>query len=119
MLSEALAPTLPEQVHQCRRLAQVLEMTREMLAHAKNGEWETVTEMERNRRDDLEKCFADPIPLGDGELVAEALATLLHLNEELMSHLKVARSSVMEKSRAFTNNRQAINSYQVVDAALE
>lgn len=119
MLSEVQPPSLPEQVHQCRRLAQVLEMTREMLAQARKGEWETVTGMERDRREDLVKCFSEPIPLGDSELVAEALATLLHLNEELMALLKDARSSVMEKSAAFTNNRQAINSYQSVDAALD
>ncbi|MAT95193.1 MAG: flagellar protein FliT [Halioglobus sp.] len=117
--TQVQARALPEQVHQCRRLARVLEMTRQMLAHADKDEWEQVTAIERERRDDLVQCFSEPIPLGDSELVAEALATLLHLNEELMSRLKEARSSVMEKSLEFSRQRQAVSSYQSVDASLQ
>ena len=119
MLNDAQVRSLPEQVHQCRRLAQVLQMTRQMLSHAERGEWETVTDMELERRDDLAMCFSEPIPLGDGELVAEALATLLHLNEELMSHLQRARTAVLEKNMEFSSNRDAIISYQAVDATLQ
>lgn len=115
----ATARALPEQVHQCRRLAQVLEMTRKMLAHADKGEWETVTEIELERRDDLVKCFSEPIPLGDSELVAEAVATLLHLNEELMAKLQQARSAVVEQSLEFSKQRRAVASYRSVGAALE
>lgn len=117
--ASAEARALPEQVHQCRRLAQVLEMTRQMLAHADKGEWQAVTEIELERREDLVKCFSEPIPLGDSELVAEAVATLLHLNEELMARLKEARSTVLEQSLEFSRQRKAASSYQSVGAALE
>lgn len=117
--ASAVERALPEQVNQCRRLARVLEMTRQMLAHADKGEWEAVTELELERREDLVKCFSEPIPLGDSELVAEAVATLLHLNEELMTRLKDARSSVLEKSLEFSRQRQAASSYQSIGAALE
>ncbi len=119
MHNEVQPASMPQQVYQCRRLAQVLQMTREMLAKAEAGDWESVTEMELERRDDLARCFAEPIPLGDSELIAEALATLLHLNEELMSRLKTARTAVLEKSVQATNNRQAINSYESVGATLK
>ena len=37
---------------------------------------------ELERREDLAACFSDPVPAADVELVAQAMAALLHLNEE-------------------------------------
>jgi len=110
---------LPDQVNQCRRLALVLEMTRQMLAHAEKGNWQAVTDIELERREDLVQCFSGPIPLGDSELVAEAIATLLHLNEELMARLKEARATVLEQSVEFSKQRKAASSYESVSAALQ
>lgn len=107
----------PDQAAQCQRLANVLTLTKKMLVHADNGEWEQVAEQELNRRDDLAACFSDLAPAADAELIAEAMAALLHLNEELMSKLKVARSAVMEQGREHKHNRNALTSYQAVDAA--
>ena len=107
----------PEQVAQCQRLAHVLTLTKQMLVHADNGEWEQVAEQELGRRDDLAACFSDMAAAADAELIAEAMAALLHLNEELMSKLKVARSVVMEQGREYKRNRNAMTSYQAVDAA--
>ncbi|MDX1732800.1 MAG: flagellar protein FliT [Halioglobus sp.] len=118
MDTESQPRTLPDQVHQCRRLAQVLQMTRQMLAHAEQGDWEAVTEMERERRDDLVQCFSEPIPLGDSDLVAQAIATLLHLNEELMSKLKDAHSQMLDKSLEFNRSKEAISSYKSMHSAV-
>lgn len=107
----------PDQVAQCQRLAHVLTLTKQMLVHADNGEWEKVAQQELGRRDDLAACFADMAPVADAELFAEAMAALLHLNEELMSKLKVARTAVMEQGREYKRNRNAMDSYQAVDAA--
>jgi len=104
------------QVQQCRRLAQVLTLTKQMLSLAEEGEWEQVAEHELERREDLAMCFSDTNPAADAELIAEAMAALLHLNEELMSRLKVARTEVMEQGREFTRQRSAANSYREVKA---
>ena len=107
-----------EQLVQCQRLAHVLTLTKNMLAHADKGEWEQVAEREQERREDLAACFSDSAPAADAELVAEAMAALLHLNEELMAKLKVAREVVMKQGREHARNRNALGSYQEIDAAL-
>jgi len=44
------------------------------------------------------------------------MAALLHLNEELMSKLKIARTAVMEQGREFSRQRSAASSYREVKA---
>jgi hypothetical protein len=107
---------LHEQVSSCRRLARVLVMTRKMVEHADAGDWETVADIEQERREDLKLCFSQAIPMAENDVVAEALAVLLHLNEELMARLKVARSAVMQQGREFSRKRTALTSYQGVEA---
>ena len=99
---------------QCRLLAEVLTATRRMLQHAGAGEWDTVAELERGRREQLERCFAEPFAPRHGELVSEALAVMLHLNEELMSHLAAARNAVLEQGVRQARTRGALGSYQEV-----
>jgi hypothetical protein len=106
-----------DQVVSCRRLASVLEMTRKMVECADAGDWESVADIEKARRDDLKLCFSQAIPLAESDVVAEALAVLLHLNEELMARLKVARSTVMKQGREFSRKRSALTSYQGVEVA--
>ncbi|MCB1843407.1 MAG: flagellar protein FliT [Halioglobus sp.] len=116
-VEELRTRALSDQVRHCKRLAQALKLTEQMLAHAEKDEWQRVTELEVERRDDLVACFSREIPPADTELVAQAMAALLHLNEELMSRLKLARSAAMAQGRELSNKRQAVNSYRAVEAA--
>lgn len=98
----------------CRRLAEVLTITQEMLDHARDGDWDSVTRLEHQRRADLAECFgADPVS-ENAELVAEALAALLHLNEELMALLRKARDAVLIQGAEQARARSAIGLYQGV-----
>lgn len=106
------------QAKHCERLAYVLGLTTDMLALADQGEWDKVASMERDRREDLIACFSESRPEGDTELVAQAMATLLHLNEELMGKLRVARSEIMAQGEALSRNRVAHESYQAVEASV-
>lgn len=99
---------------QYQRLANVLNTTRDMLELAGEGEWDRVAELERERRDDLAKCFDTPISEEHGELVAEALAVMLHLNEELMALLSSAREDVLQLGAKQTRTRNALGQYQDV-----
>ncbi|MFT4518772.1 MAG: hypothetical protein ACI9JM_001157 [Halioglobus sp.] len=110
--------SISDQVQLCRRLAHVLNLTKQMLAHAEKGEWEQVTEIELARREDLLACFSGSMPAQDKELVAEAMATLLHLNEELMAKLKIDRDAVMAQGQEMAKNRGAVQSYREVDASV-
>ena len=118
MIATAAAQaTVASQVAQCQRLARVLTMTQQMLAHAGAGEWEQVTELEKDRRADLSACFEESVSLADSALIAEALAALLNLNEELMARLKTAKSEVMESGIQFSRNRSAVGNYSAMQVS--
>lgn len=99
---------------QYERLAHVLTVTRDMLNLAGEGDWDRVAELERERRDDLAQCFAEPVSDENGELVAEALAVMLHLNEELMSLLGSARDEVLAQGAKQARTRSALGEYEGV-----
>jgi transposase len=90
-------------------------MTQEMLERAREEDWDAVAERERERRDDLRRCFTEATPAEHGELVAEALAALLHLNEELMALLAAARERVLEQGVTQVRTRTAIDRYRDVN----
>jgi hypothetical protein len=85
-----------------------------MVEHARAGDWDRVAELERERRGELQECFASPVAAEHGEIVAEALAVMLHLNEELMGLLGAARDAVLEQGIDQSRKRSAIGSYQAV-----
>ena len=95
-----------------RLLATVIKTTRNMLALAEQEAWDAVADLEVLRREDLKRCFEIPVQDDKGELVAEALAVLLHLNEELMSRLKTARDAVAEEGNTQVRNLEAAGEYQ-------
>ena len=79
------AEALIERRGQCTILANVLMLTQNMVYVARDGDWDAVAEMESDRRALLHECFAKPVPEEHSELFAEALAAMLHLNEELLA----------------------------------
>lgn len=117
MTQQECERSLAARTGQCRRLADVLTRTRSMVQHAHAGDWDRVAELERCRRDDLQDCFAAPVAPEHGEIVAEALAVMLHLNEELMGVLATARDSVLEQGAEQSRTRSAIVNYQAVQHA--
>ena len=103
---------LVERQGQCVLLANVLTMTPFMLERARKDEWELVTELEGQRRELLNECFATAVSPEHSEIFSEALAAMLHLNEELMSQLKTARDQVADEGNAQVRNLEAAGEYQ-------
>ena len=101
-------------IDQTRLLATVIQTTRNMLALAEDEAWDAVADLEVLRREDLKRCFEIPVVADQGELVAEALAVILHLNEELMSRLQVARDVVREEGSAQARTLEAVVEYQSI-----
>jgi hypothetical protein len=104
--------TPPLTIGQTRLLAAVIKTTRNMLALAEDKAWDAVADLEVLRREDLKRCFDIPVGEDQGELVAEALAVILHLNEELMSRLQVARDVAREEGSAQARTLEAVVEYQ-------
>ena len=103
-------PTLVKR-KQCRRLVEVLEKTKLMVEHAKRGNWSEVGELEEQRRDELNECFAYKISDEDSYLMSEALATVLHMNEELMSIVASARKELIQKQSGAAQVKESLNNY--------
>ena len=99
---------------QYQRLARVLTLTQDMVALAEAGDWDAVAAREQDRRDDLARCFKEAVSTEHAELVAEALAAILHLNEEMMAHLSKARDAVLQQGVAQVRTRSAIGHYERV-----
>lgn len=84
------------EIHQRRRrlqLARLLQITEQMLIHAEAGEWDELNELEDERRAELTECFEmqqDEPSL----LIAEALQTLLYLNDQIVALVQDARQKV-------------------------
>ena len=91
-------------------LAAVIGITSDMLAAARANEWASVTADEARRRAMLEQCFAEPVKPEYSEIFAEALAVLLHMNEELTELLRHAKGDLLkslEPESANTGSSQA------------
>ncbi|MFV0275749.1 MAG: flagellar protein FliT [Parahaliea sp.] len=102
---------------ECGLLARALNTTRDMIELARNDDWESVVECERQRRADLDAFFDAPGRLQKhAELVAEALAVILHLNEELAGLLQVARSAALQAGSEQVRSRRALDSYAALHA---
>ena len=78
-------------------LADALLLTERMLNLARSNQWETVTEMEKERKAAIEACFAQPISDSQSGIFSEALAAMLQMNEELVSLLEIAKEEVAVK----------------------
>ena len=103
--------SLSDQVAQCSRLARVLTMTRDMLEHAGAGQWDEVGKLESERKTDLELCFSQPVLIDQSPVVAEAIAAVLHLNQELMALVAEARDQFSKEGLTLNKNKTAVNSY--------
>ena len=79
-----------------------------MLVLAEEEAWDATAGLEVLHREDLKRCFEILVVEDQGELVAESLAVILHLNEELMSRLQVAREFVGEEGSAQARTLEAV-----------
>lgn len=92
------------------QLARVLKVTSQMLQHARAADWPQVEELEALRRLELDSCLAMPDSAPSPE-VAEALVTLLELNNQLVSIVTHARGKMTEEQGAHRTTVTAVRAY--------
>ena len=92
-------------------LATVLLMTENMLSHAREDAWDAVTQLEDQRKEVLALCFANPVPSNQAEVFSEALAAMLHMNEELIGLLEAAKANVAIKRSDQIHTKQSLGHY--------
>ena len=107
MNSSASEPVLLVEIEriQRERLAAVVLLTERMLILAKAGDWDQVSDSERCRQTLLNDCFESEVQPHNSQLFSEAIAAMLHMNEELMALLANARR---EASVSFSEERKGI-----------
>lgn len=105
------AEALIERRGQCTLLANVLLITQNMLRSAREGGWDAVAEMETDRRELLNDCFATAISPEQSELFSEALAAMLHLNEELIAEVEKAKIEAADRQLSQARTRKGISHY--------
>ena len=92
-------------------LAQVLLMTENMLSLAREDSWDAVTDLEKQRREVLAACFTSPIPPSQSEIFSEALAAMLHMNEEMIGLLEAAKENVAIKRTDQSRTKRSLGHY--------
>ena len=92
-------------------LAKVLLMTENMLSLAREDSWDAVTDLEEQRREVLAACFASPIPPSQSEIFSEALAAMLHMNEEMIALLEAAKENVAIKRTDQRYKKRSLGHY--------
>ena len=103
-----------KEIHDRQRrfqLARLITLSEEMLEHAKTGAWSEVEEMEVIRRVELEECFAMQHEQ-PSLLIAQALATLIHINEQIVLIVRQARDQVSKDYHTEMESMQGIKAYQ-------
>lgn len=96
---------------QCALLASVLTRTSRMLDAARSGDWTLVTAMENKRSQLLKQCFSEPMSPENSEIFSEALAIMLHMNEELVALLNDAKASAAIQRGSDRKTHKALAQY--------
>ncbi len=103
-----------KEIHDRQRrfqLARLITLSEQMLEHAKAGSWSEVEEMEVIRRVELEECFAMQHEQ-PSLLIAQALATLIHINEQIVLIVRDARDQVSKDHSREVESMQGVRAYQ-------
>lgn len=96
---------------QCALLANVLTRTSRMLEAARSDDWPLVTAMENKRSQLVKQCFSEPVGAENSELFSEALAIMLHMNEELVALLEAAKEDASVRRTDHQFAHEAIGHY--------
>ena len=116
MVTEATLEALLARGSQCGLLANVLTRTQRMLLSAHASQWDVVAAGEAKRKKLLHECFATPVAEQNSELFAEALAVMLHMNEELMQLLQNAREAAAVQNSDQMRTQKSIKHYLDIDS---
>ena len=100
---------------QCALMANLLTRTARMLDAARSDDWTLVTAMEHKRSQLIKQCFSEPVSVENSEIFSEALAIMLHMNEELVALLNVAKANASVKHGDDRKKHQAVAHYLDID----
>ena len=101
---------------QCALMANVLTRTSRMLDAARLGDWTLVTAMENKRAQLVKQCFSEPVSTENSEIFSEALAIMLHMNEELVELLENSKAEIAAATKEQTATVKNLQHYLAVES---
>jgi hypothetical protein len=102
---------------QCALMANVLTRTSRMLDAARSDDWTLVAAMENKRSQLVKQCFSEPVSAENSEIFSEALAIMLHMNEELVALLESAKAEVAATTKGQTGMAKNLQHYLAVESS--
>ena len=102
---------------QCALMANGLTRTSRMLDAARSGDWTLVAAMENKRSQLVKQCFSEPVSAENSEIFSEALAIMLHMNEELVALLESAKAEVAAATQGQTATVKNLQHYLAVESS--
>ena len=100
---------------QASLLAHVVLITERMLSCAYNDDWDSLTRLEQERRDTWAICFSESVPSSQEEVFSQALAAMLHMNEEMIGLLEAAKQNVAIKRTDQSHTKRSLGHYLDVE----
>ena len=111
--SDELSQEQQQELHDKHRrlqLARLLRITETMLGQAQAGHWQEVEELETLRKTEIDQCF-DMQNEQPSLLIAEALATLINLNDQIVHLVRNARNCLAEEHQFEAGKVLALKRY--------
>ena len=102
---------------QCALMANILTRTSRMLEAARSDDWTLVAAMENKRSQLVKQCFSEPVSAENSEIFSEALAIMLHMNEELVALLESAKAEVASATKGQNAMAKNLQHYLAVESS--
>ncbi len=90
---------------------EVFALTEQMGQRASQQAWQQVSELECQRRDLLERFFAEPVAEAAAAEVADALTRVMEADRLIMEAGLAGKEALMSDFRNFSRNRRAQQAY--------
>ncbi len=96
------------------QLENAIALSRNMLETAERGDWESIIQLEKQRRDGMMAGLKEPVTAEEADGINDSLQTLMRLNDQLTGLVQQARSDSAQQFASLQNGRSAANVYQSV-----
>lgn len=94
-------------------LDEALDLTNNMLASAKDGQWERVSELSNQRVQCLHAFFSTTVELDDALSIAEQVLSLQAMDRQLMVLCDAQREELSKRLHELNDNKRGAAAYLV------
>jgi len=95
-----------------RQLTELIDLAKQQLAAADDGEWEQVDELEQQRQSQLRKHFSAAIAPASAPLVRAGIEKLQQLEQQLLAITEQAKAKTASQLSQAQKGNKASRAYQ-------